>query len=420
MKQNFSLIPNEIKAKRQWVLWKLESRNGKKTKLPYQRTNKLASVDDSKTWDSFVNVINTYDSELYKNYFSGIGFVFCNDYVAIDFDHVIVENSIESWVLEWIEKFKSYTEISQSGTGLHILAKGSIPGHKRRKGNIEMYSEKRYFALTGNVFGGYTEIRDCQKEIDELYFSRLEEGENLFNCDSKPVKVQENKGNQNTREEREEDENNFANRAIGLQNIDFGAKEIDSNHIMYDLVLKKLKESKNKDKFLSLWSGDISSYGNDESLADLALCSLIAFYVQDFKAIEEIFCMSGLYREKWNREDYRKRTIQKAISGLLNKYKWSENPMNISELNEKASKMLSKSASSIEEKTKKVYIIEVLEISEKAIKITLEGKQIGLEGVFSAWLPKSKVIDCNIEEKFFEVEKWIFENMAEKAVEYRA
>ncbi|NEU29954.1 DUF927 domain-containing protein [bacterium LRH843] len=78
--------------------------------------------------------------------------------------------------------------------------------------------------------------------------------------------------------------------------------------------------AKNGDRFKALYSGDFSAYGS-QSEADQALCNYLAFYTQDFLQIDRIFSGSGLYRDKWEREDYKATTINKAIQGLNATYK---------------------------------------------------------------------------------------------------
>lgn len=59
--------------------------------------------------------------------------------------------------------------------------------------------------------------------------------------------------------------------------------------------------------------GDKSEYGFG-SEADLPLCNYLAFYSQgDEETIDRLYRSSAIMREKWEREDYRKSTIQKAI-----------------------------------------------------------------------------------------------------------
>ena len=50
------------------------------------------------------------------------------------------------------------------------------------------------------------------------------------------------------------------------------------------------------------------------------MCSLLAFYTQDSGQIDSIFRSSGLYRDKWERADYRDRTIDIALQGVKETY----------------------------------------------------------------------------------------------------
>ncbi|MEW6637381.1 MAG: DUF3987 domain-containing protein, partial [Actinomycetota bacterium] len=80
-------------------------------------------------------------------------------------------------------------------------------------------------------------------------------------------------------------------------------------------VLRRAMSTRSGARFAALWTGDRSGYASD-SEADLALCSMLAFWVgPDEARIASLFSRSGLAREKWNREDYRRRTIARALEG---------------------------------------------------------------------------------------------------------
>ena len=65
----------------------------------------------------------------------------------------------------------------------------------------------------------------------------------------------------------------------------------------------------------ALYDGDTSSFGGDESRADLALCNHLAYWTNnDESRIDKMFRESGLMRKKWERADYRARTIRLALS----------------------------------------------------------------------------------------------------------
>jgi putative DNA primase/helicase len=89
---------------------------------------------------------------------------------------------VEQWALNIIDELNSYTEISQSGTGLHTIVRLTRPlarageGGRYRAGRIEMYdsSSPRFFVMTGNVDGiGVKAVRKLdlttlQKELSRL------------------------------------------------------------------------------------------------------------------------------------------------------------------------------------------------------------------------------------------------------------
>jgi hypothetical protein len=92
-----------------------------------------------------------------------------------------------------------------------------------------------------------------------------------------------------------------------------------------DEIIAKARKARNSAKFERLFDrGDISEYDNDDSRADLALLSMFAFYSQDHDQLDRLFRRSALCRDKWlNREDYRWRTIDAAIKGLIETYQAS-------------------------------------------------------------------------------------------------
>jgi hypothetical protein len=64
-------------------------------------------------------------------------------------------------------------------------------------------------------------------------------------------------------------------------------------------------------------AGDMSAYNDDHSAADYALCILLAkkYQCNAFK-IDSEFRKSGLYRDKWERDDYRENTITRAVTAV--------------------------------------------------------------------------------------------------------
>ena len=154
-------IPAELKTLVQWVCWKPAQRKGKMTKLPYNpKTGKEADSTDPSTWGTIQEALIA--TERYG--FPGIGFVFSKDdpYCGIDFDKCFDPKTgeLEAWAQRYVDLFRSYTEITPSGAGLHIVLKGQLPerprkkGTGRRKGKFEAYDRERFFTFTGNLLNG--------------------------------------------------------------------------------------------------------------------------------------------------------------------------------------------------------------------------------------------------------------------------
>jgi hypothetical protein len=85
--------------------------------------------------------------------------------------------------------------------------------------------------------------------------------------------------------------------------------------------------AQNGGKVRALFDGDTSAYGDDESRADSALVFHLAFWSRgDEGQIDRLFRQSELYREKWERADYRQRTIENALK--LSDYRDGSNRAN--------------------------------------------------------------------------------------------
>ena len=140
-------IPEELRARPQWVVWKAVGE--KPDKVPYSATTgRRASSTDLLTWSTFQAAVEAYENSEY----AGLGFVFssADPYAGIDLDNCVGgDGEIALWALEVVRYFDSYTELSATGTGLHIIVRGDVPN--RRKGNVEGYSSKRFFTVTGHV-----------------------------------------------------------------------------------------------------------------------------------------------------------------------------------------------------------------------------------------------------------------------------
>jgi putative DNA primase/helicase len=285
-------IPSELKARPQWVVWRQEEREGQPTKIPYQPRDpkKKASSTNPDTWGTFEQALSMAQT----NGFHGIGYVFSpqENHAGVDLDHCRNPGTgvIEPWAREIIDRLQSYTEISPSGCGVHILIRGTVPPGGNKKGKVEMYSQARYFTTTGHQLEGTpTTIEARQTELEALHREVFGEPQ----------------------EQAQESPRSTA--PLDLTDLE---------------IIAKAKSAQNGDKFDRLMGGDITGYPS-ASEADMALCSVLAFWTQDPGQIDRIYRTSGLYRnpgrdKKWNRNTagstYGAITIAKAIAGMTETY----------------------------------------------------------------------------------------------------
>lgn len=143
-------IPEELRQRPQWVVWKLEQRDGKDTKVPYIPGGVgKASTTDLTTWRTFEDALQSLRTGRYD----GVGFVFCSGdpFAGVDLDNCRDPETgeLEEWAEKIVKAFGGYAEASPSGTGVHIIVRGKAPNKKR--GDVEAYSSERYFTMTGRA-----------------------------------------------------------------------------------------------------------------------------------------------------------------------------------------------------------------------------------------------------------------------------
>src|SRR5882724_3058410 len=125
-------IPTALKALPQWVVWRYAWVEGKErwTKVPYRADNLAikASSTNPETWATFEQALATYQA----GDVDGLGFVLTEvcGIVGIDLDHCRDPDTgaVDAWAVDIVQAIKSYTEVSPSGTGLRLFAKGTLPG----------------------------------------------------------------------------------------------------------------------------------------------------------------------------------------------------------------------------------------------------------------------------------------------------
>ena len=272
----------DLKSQSVWICWQYEiDKDGRPTKIPYNaKTGGKAMSNNRQSWSDYQTAFSAC-----KKY-DGMGFMFADGICGIDIDGAdghTKSNPLQNEILQLFEG--TYIERSPSGSGFHILFRcdmSRIPKttdkdgktkldtryyQKNKSNELECYFSgltNRYFTYTGDRVSDTENITDKTEEV--LYF---------------------------------------------LEKYMYkGGKRLSEN------IIDIARKAKNGTKFIALYDrGDISAYNNDESSADIALCNMLAFYLQgDINAIDTAFRGSALYRQKWERTDYREATISNAIA----------------------------------------------------------------------------------------------------------
>jgi len=277
-------MPDALAGKGQFVAWKYGRMrsSGKREKIPIDpATGKRAKVDNPDTWGT----LEEARRRAQEDGLNGVGFVFVgNDpFVGIDLDGCRDPGTgaIDAWAQKVIERFDSYAEISPSGTGVKIVAKGEIQGKGKRRGPVEIYDRKRFFTLTGEVLEGYEAVEPRQEALQRLY-ARVAPG----GAQAKPQRTQE---------------------AVPV--------EVEG-------LIERAREADNGLKFRRLFDeGDTSGYSSP-SEAEMALAGILAFWtVRDRVRMEILMRASALRRDKWDRHPtYLKNTVDLAASGCQRTY----------------------------------------------------------------------------------------------------
>lgn len=288
--QLYDYIPKELKQLPNWVCWRAvpdeKSHSGIKKEPVDPRTGDFARSNDPSTWTDFNTAVAVAER------YSGIGFMFGGSgCFGVDIDDREEElkqflDGGEGGIFdEFVNTLQSYTELSQSKHGIHIICKGKLPpgGRNSRRHRLEMYDSGRFFIMTGNCCSQFAEIRECTESIKPLHAK-------YFGGGSEPAPKPRPA-------------------VISLPVGD---------------IVRTAANAKNGAQFTALYGGDMTGYSS-HSEADLAFCNLLAFWCgRDADKMDAIFRRSGLMREKWDRKQsgstYGAITLEKAIAGCTEVY----------------------------------------------------------------------------------------------------
>lgn len=277
-------IPSELKLNAMWCVWKLSD---DEKKLPYNAvTGALAKSNDIKTFHPFSVVLTHLNT--YLNYdedgrqTGGLGLGIFNGYSAVDIDKCRqTDGTLSAMAQDIIAYCNSYTETSPSGTGIRIIFRTNNTFNKsdyytnNAKLGLEIYVSKhtnKYVTITGKMLSATSDINDVDiQPILDKYMRKPHA----------PV-----------------------NQSVTRSS----AFDIDTCR---------------DTKLRNLWADRPAD--DNESSHDLALCSKLAFYLgNDRSRVRDAFESSPYYQtkddkhiRKWDRDDYREQTLDKACSGAV-------------------------------------------------------------------------------------------------------
>jgi AAA domain-containing protein/primase/DNA polymerase family protein len=250
--------------------------------VPYCTASRPASTTDPATWLTLEAALALAAAES----MAGVGFVFTADdpYTGIDLDECrdAATGAIQPWAQRLIERLASYTEVSPSGTGVHIIVQAKLPGGGRKQsrpggvGAVEVYDQKRYFTVTGQVVPETPATIAANQDVVADIYARLK--------DDTPAAVESS---------------TVASGPLAPED---------------ELLVARVEASRESPAFHRLFSAGETRPNRTASENDLELATILCRYASDDDQVERIMRASPLKRDKWDRkgDDYLRRTILTA------------------------------------------------------------------------------------------------------------
>jgi putative DNA primase/helicase len=147
-------IPQELRNHRAWACWRYEYEHERWSKPPYNpTTGEKAEPSDSNTWLDFDTCYDSYRASVVPGDggrpYDGVSFALDLRWgiVGIDLDH-LAEHQLQADAI--VDALGSYSEYSPSRDGYRIFCRGILPEGRRRRGWVEMYSQRRFLTVTGH------------------------------------------------------------------------------------------------------------------------------------------------------------------------------------------------------------------------------------------------------------------------------
>ncbi|MCL2213386.1 MAG: hypothetical protein FWB93_06115, partial [Oscillospiraceae bacterium] len=392
-----------LKSLDSFVCWKYElDKSCRRTKVPYSPKDglRVGSTEAYRhRWGNYPLAGATQKAE--QSGPDGIGIVFTkamdNLYICgIDIDGRAEQDAEVQTILAMFPN--AYIERIPSGNGIHIIflvdisrvpTKETTAKDKRQlvldpkyysknpSNKVEVYVAgltNRYFTFTEDILQDGNDT-DQTKEFLQFLDMYMVRGANGNERSAKYGGHSSDGNNQK-----------FAPSATGGE-----AEAQDVQGLSDDELLTKARSAANGTKFTALFDiDDVSGY-HSESNADQALCNILAFWTRcDKGQMERLFSMSELgKREKWReREDYRRMTIDKAVSDCSSMYE--PRPATSRTAGEKSGKKDTRPTLS------EAVLVEYLAMMGITLRYNVINKSVEIKGVASDYNPETLQNDLPI------------------------
>src|SRR5215203_1892473 len=285
-------LPEALRSRQRWMGTRLERReDGRVDKAPrrVRAGQRVVKTDktDPENWATYSEALAAYE----RGDVDAIGIVLTDDdpYFVVDLDGVIDRDTgeIHAAAGEVIHALNSYTELSCSSTGVHVIGRGAKPEYAGCKSNklgfdIEIYDSARFMVMTGQRMTDALGPRDRQDELLSLCRKLWPKSQKLYS--RRPTHPA----------------------PVGLEDQE---------------LLGRARRSSTGAKFHRLYDlGDTAGYAS-ASEADFSLLNALIFWTAGERdQIMRLFEASALYRGKDKHRDYVHRSVDNALGSYVGSF----------------------------------------------------------------------------------------------------
>lgn len=186
-------VPQVLQDRPQWLVWRFVRKSGqdKPSKMPYYLNGNLRGwpngmpphqkgvkavgtqaqpqVDQGHDLDrQALGTMQQAVGALNSGRWDGVGFAFLpgDGLIGIDVDGAIdpIDGDMADHCQEIIDRCQSYTELSPSGKGIHVIVRGETETFKCNKVGVEVFCGRQFFTVTGREFGGGGDVAQISQE----------------------------------------------------------------------------------------------------------------------------------------------------------------------------------------------------------------------------------------------------------------